>query len=263
MQVRDTAPGNGARASGDAGTGAVGPSHRPDPPPPPPGFRTTGDFPRIGGEGLRLEPPAAAPRRRLPELVLGIFLVAGCALAAVLLAAAGRERTPALALAGDVERGHVIEAGDLQTIYIGSDSDVAYISPDDRDSVVGRAALSSLPDGTLVIPDQFVDPGAVINEGDAAIGLSLEADALPSLDLAPGDRVLVVAGNGPGGAGGGEEAEVVSSGATVESVREIQDAAGQQARWWVSLRMSESDATEVAMKKASNAGIQLVMVGSQ
>lgn len=264
MQVRDTAPGNGARAGGDGQGHAVTTAQPPAPPPPPPGYRT-GDYPRLGGSGsgdsgLRLEPPSAAPRRRLPELVLGIFLVAGCALAAVLLAAAGRERTPALALKGDIDRGHVLSEDDLQTIYIGADADVAHVSPDDEADLVGRAALSNLPDGALLTLDQFADPDAVLQSGDAKIGLSLEPGQLPSLDLAPGDRVLVVAGSGTG-VGSGEEPDVVASNVTVESVRQIKDTSGQQERWWVSLRMSESDATNVAMAKASNAGIQLVMVG--
>jgi hypothetical protein len=194
-------------------------------------------------------------------LVLGIFLVAGCALAAVLLAAAGRERTAALALTGGVERGHVMTEDDLQTIYIGSDSDIAYVSPDDQATIVGRTALADLPDGAVITEGQFADPAAVLNAGDAKIGLSMEAGQLPSLQLAPGDRVLVVANDaGPGG-GAGEEPDVVAENVTIESVRQIRDATGQQERWWVSLRMSEDDATKVAMAKASNAGIQLVMVG--
>lgn len=272
MQVRDTGPGNGAHGSGD------GP--RVDLPPPPsqvpPGHyrMTASDYPRPSSsdyvrpsdhplpprssDGLRLEPPTAAPRRRLPELVLGIFLVAGCALAAVLLAAAGRERTPALALATDVERGEIIDAGDLNTIYIGSDADVAFVDPDDVDLIVDRAALSSLSAGTLVTPEQFADPEAITSSGDATIGLALEAGQLPSLHLAPGDTVVVVAG---GGAAGSQDApQVVADAATVESVSEIQDNSGQQSRWWVSLRLSENDATNLAMANASNARVQLVMV---
>jgi len=177
----------------------------------------------------------------------------------VLLAAAGRERNAALVLSGGVERGHVMTDGDLQTIYIGSDADIAYVSPDDAPNIVGKASLSNLPDGAVVTEDQFADPASVLNAGDAKIGLSMEAGQLPSLQLAPGDKVLVVASDS--GAAGGDAPDVVAQNVTIESVRQIRDATGQQERWWVSLRMSESDATNVAKAKASNAGIQLVMVG--
>lgn len=267
MQVRDTGSGNGARTV-DPTAG------RADLPPPPAAgptqvhaqhrAPTTGEYPlasagRSMGDpgGLRLEPPSAAPRRRLPELVLGIFLVAGCALAAVLLAAAGRERTPALALADNIQRGDIIDESDLNTIYIGSDSDLAYVSPADMDLLVNHAARSDLPAGALVTPDQFVDPAAVLGPGQATIGLSLESGQLPSLNLAPGDRVTVVAG---GGTASANQAEIVADGATVESVTEISDQAGQQPRWWVSLVTSEAEATALAMANANNARVQLVMV---
>jgi hypothetical protein len=276
MQVQDPAPGNGARGSADARRADLPPPPGPPPPRPAGDYSRpgTGEYARVstaapdygppsrpgglglGGEGLRLEPPAPAPRRRLPELVLGIFLVAGCALAAVLLAVAGRERTPALALAGDLHRGDVLSEDDLDTVYIGSDSQLAFLDPDQASDIVGQAALSELPAGTLVIPEQFAHPDTVLAAGDASIGLALDEGQLPSLNLAPGDQVKVVAGNGTGQGA----AQVVADGATVESVTEIQDEPGAQARWRVALRLSENDATNLAMALASNAQIQLVMV---
>ncbi|MGH9210540.1 MAG: SAF domain-containing protein [Acidimicrobiales bacterium] len=274
----DPAPGNGARpnVSADAtradipgqqhravagGAGSAGDYSRP----------TTGDYPRPstgdyplpprqgglgGGDGLRLEPPSAAPRRRLPELVLGVFLVAGCALAAVLLAAAGRERTQALALANDVQRGQVITDADLQTIYVGSDTDLALVDPDDAAQIVDRAALASLPAGTLVTTEQFVDPASVLTDGDATIALSLEEGDLPSLELAPGDRVRVVAGGGSATT----DTAAIDEIATVESVTQLDEDTGQQARWRVSLRLPEGDATDIAQALTNNAQVRLVMV---
>src|SRR6266545_579276 len=99
-------------------------------------------------DALRVEPPATAGRRRLPELVLGIFLVAGCALGAVLLAVGGRERTPVLALASDIPRGQVLAPEDLKTVYVGSDSHIAYLRAGDDEEVLGRAALTGLSAGT-------------------------------------------------------------------------------------------------------------------
>ncbi|HEY3139701.1 MAG TPA: SAF domain-containing protein [Acidimicrobiales bacterium] len=252
MQVRDTAPGNGARTGVGETSGEYPRVDYPRPMSAMPGMA-----PGMSGDSLRLEPPSAAPRRRLPELVLGIFLVAGCALAAVLLAVAGRERTAALALANDVQRGQVITDVDLQTVYIGSDSSLAYLDPDSADAIVNQVALSDLPQGTLITQEQFIDPEAVTQAGEATIGLDLEAGQLPSLRLAPGDRVTIVAG---GGAGGLAESNVVADAATVQSVTELEDNAGRRSHWWVSLRMSENDATAVAMANAGNARIQLVKV---
>jgi Flp pilus assembly protein CpaB len=227
MRLTDTATGNGSRT----------------------------DAP-LRGDMLRVEPPTSGPRRRLPELVLGIFLVAGCALAALLLAASGRERTPVLALSNDIERGQVITEDDLRTVYVGADSDIAYLGQGAENEVVGKAALAPLPGGTLVTPEQFAEPSAVIEAGDGVVGLALEVGQMPSTNLAPGDFVRVVAG----GNTSGEQAEVVADAAEVVSVERIEDDSGQAARWYVSLRASEDDATQLAMATSGDSPVQLVLV---
>src|ERR671919_1878828 len=121
---------------------------------------------RAGGNGaqstasgrLRLEPPATGRRRRTPELVVGILLVAGWILGTVLLVTAGRDRTPVLALRGDVARGEVITAADLSTAYLGSDASVAHLDEGEADRVVGRAALTDLAAGPGGTPAQFSAP---------------------------------------------------------------------------------------------------------
>jgi SAF domain-containing protein len=205
---------------------------------------------------LRVEPPATGSRRRIPELVLGVLLVAGCALAAVLLSISGRERIPALALSHDIERGHVLTAEDLRVVYVGSDSDLALVREGGEDLIVGRAALSNLAAGTLVTDRQFAAPAEVLDVGGGIVGLALEVGQLPSMQLAPGDQVTVVAG----GTTAAEPTEVVAEAAEVVQVEQIQDAAGQPARWWVSLRASESDATELAIATAGDVPVSLVLV---
>jgi hypothetical protein len=208
------------------------------------------------GDMLRVEPPATAPRRRLPELVLGIFLVAGCALAALLLASSARERTPLLALSGDVQRGHVITEDDLRTAYVGSDTPIAYLDEGAEAEVVGRAALSDLPAGTLVTPQQFAAPSEVLDAGGGIVGLDLESGEMPSMQMAPGDHVNVVAG----AVTSGDQAEVVAEAAQVVSVERLEDESGQANRWWVSLRASENDANQLAMATAGDNPVRLVLV---
>jgi Flp pilus assembly protein CpaB len=208
------------------------------------------------GDMLRVEPPATGPRRRLPELVLGIFLVAGCALAALLLAASGRERTPVLALSRDVTRGEEIAADDLRIVYVGADSDIAYLPEGQEDDVVGKAALSDLPSGTLITPGQVAERSAVLELGDGIVGVRLELGQMPTTNLAPGDRVNVVAG----GDGQGEQAEVVADGAEVVSVERIEDESSSTPLWAVSLRAPEGDATEIAQAGSGDNPVQLVLV---
>jgi hypothetical protein len=208
-----------------------------------------------GPEGLRVEPPLTSGRRRLPELVLGIFLVAGCALGAVLLAASGRERTPVLALSHDMSRGDVLEPGDFETVYVGSDSAIAYLRSGDDEQVVGRAALTDLEAGTLVTADQFAPQTDVLSAGDGAVGLALEAHEMPSVGLVPGDLVTVIAEDQAGGA-----SSVAATAAQVVSIEELTASAGEAERWWVTLRSSEDDAVELALATAGDSPVQLVLV---
>jgi hypothetical protein len=210
-----------------------------------------------GPDGLRVEPPLTTGRRRLPELVLGIFLVAGCALGAVLLATTARERTPALALRNDVTRGDVLTAEDVKTIHVGYERDdpVPHLAPGDDDQVLGRAALTDLGAGTLVTAAQFAPQTDVLSAGDGAVGLALEAHEMPSVGLVPGDLVTVIAEDQAGGA-----TSVAADAAQVVSIQELTASAGEAERWWVTLRSSEDDAVALALSTAGDSPVQLVLV---
>jgi SAF domain len=209
---------------------------------------------------LGVEPPASPRRQRLPELAVGVVLVVGCALAALLLAAGDRDRTPVVALSSDVSRGDVVTADDLTTVYVESDSSIATTPAGDRDVLVGLAALSDLPSGALVTPDQLAQPVEVLDAGAGTVGVSLEAGQLPSLRLAPGDEVAVVAG---GDAGTGRSSGSVVDSGDVVAVEELTADAqqGGQRRWWVAIRASEDEAEALAGAVAGGARVQLVLVG--
>ncbi|MBW3630839.1 MAG: neutral zinc metallopeptidase, partial [Gemmatimonadetes bacterium] len=74
--------------------------------------------PRLSGDGARVRTDAPSleptPRRaRLPEMAIGVVLMVGFSLAAVLWHMNATDKVPALALASNVARGEVIEPGDL------------------------------------------------------------------------------------------------------------------------------------------------------
>lgn len=209
---------------------------------------------------LSVEPPATGRRRRTPELVVGILLVVGWILGTVLLVTSGRDRIPVLALATDVARGQVITGTDLSTVYVGSDASIAHLGEGEAGQVVGRAALADLAAGTVVTREQFARPVEVLEPGAATVGLSLEAGQLPSLRLAPGDRVSVVTGGSV--TGEAEAGQVVEAGdvVSVEVISEPQDST--QRRWWVAIRASDDEARRLAEVVAAEARVQLVLVGA-
>jgi hypothetical protein len=188
-----------------------------------------------------------------------VLLVVGCALAALMLAAGNRDRTPVVALADDVARGEVLTAADLATVYVESDSAIATTPSEEQDSLVGRAAVGDLPSGALVTDGQLGYPVEVLEPGAGTVGLMLEAGQLPSLTLSPGDEVSVVAGGDP--TAGREPGEVVHRGVVVRVEEQTVDGpqTGQR-RWWVAVRAPQTEADDLGAVIAGGARVQLVLV---
>lgn len=151
---------------------------------------TLPDAPRLSRHGRRMH---------LPTVLVGVLLVAGCALAFGLVADGLSERTPVVVLAGPVARGAVLSGADLAVAQIAADPGVRVTPAADRDRLVGRPLLAALPAGALVTADVLGPAGVEAGPGTATVGLALEPGAYPTADLAPGDRVAVLSTDDAGG----------------------------------------------------------------
>ncbi len=194
-------------------------------------------------------PTPAAARLRVPQLAVGLLLVAGAALAFMLWNAASVQRTAVLALAGDISRGHVLDVQDLAVVHVGTDDQLATVSPDAAGQLVGRAAIADLPAGMLVVPEQFA-VASTLTPGTGVVGLALGPGQYPTPQLRIGDLVNIVAASQeqPEGRLLVEAAEVV----WVEPV-------GTQGQRFISLLTGEDAAGEVAAT-AARGEVRLVLV---
>lgn len=219
-------------------------------PTPPPGRAGS---PGSNGNSRVHAPTLAPPKRRvrIPELAAGLLVTVMCALGAVLWHLSATSKVPALAVSAEVERGDVIEAVDLRTVYVASDDSLVRIT--DQAAVVGKVALVDLAPGTLITPTVVAD-GAALEAGDGVVGLALDPGQYPALGLAPGDRVNVVRSGEAASSGTEQDDGVIARGATVF---EVEDLASD--RKLVSIQASESDAEAVA-GAAGAAGLRLVLV---
>jgi hypothetical protein len=139
---------------------------------------------------LRLGPPQ---RRRQPTLiVLGLALMLVAAAVAGALYLRVGNRVPVLAMARSVPVGQVIADADLVEVRIAADAGVRTVPAADRRSVVGQAAATTLPEGSLLSPAQLVAQ-PVPAPGLAKVGVVVRPGQAPAEGLAPGDRVMVVA----------------------------------------------------------------------
>jgi len=218
---------------------------------------------RVHGNGwapsqtpLRVDPPPGH-RARMPELVVGVALMVGFALAAVLWHMSSTSKEGALALAGPVSRGHVIEAPDLRVVYLASDDQIAHLRRSDAATVIGRVALTDLPAGTLLTAGS-VAPRVTIGANEGVVGLALEPGQVPATALLPGDLVNVIAGPTEGAGASptpSGQTPVLATRAAVYAVGDL----GTQGRRFVSIKLPEADANRVAAA-AERGPVRLVLV---
>lgn len=143
------------------------------------------------------------PRIRLRRsplwLIAGILAVAlgGLASAFVYLQVAASD--PVLRVNRTIHRGEVIQAADLAVVHVGSGLDVRTVSDTRARDVVGKAAVTDLPGGGLLVDGSWGETHVLV--GSARVGVRLSPGRFPTTDLRPGTEVLVVALAGPGGVG--------------------------------------------------------------
>lgn len=158
-----------------------------------PGWSGTGAD-RHGGLRRELHRPGAAlpptrPRVRVPELVVGILLVAGCALGVLVWHISATTTREALVLARPVGRGQLLTAADFAPAPVAG-SGVVLVPYADRTRFEGRFAATDLAAGTP-LADSLALAATPLPAGEALIGRRLAPGLFPS-GLAAGDAVVVV-----------------------------------------------------------------------
>lgn len=140
------------------------------------------------------------PKRsfRLPEVVLGVLLVAGCALAAVLWQRQANTTETFVVAARSIPRGAVITADDLGGAQIGGET-MALIPGADASSLLGQVAVVEIAAGSPMSA-ALVSAEHPLAAGEALTSMALEPGQMPP-DLAQNDHVRIVVTTASGGSG--------------------------------------------------------------
>jgi len=183
--------------------------------------------------------------------MVGLLVTVLFALGAVLWHLSAVQKVPALAAASHLQRGQVVEPGDLRTVYVSDDGALVRLDPSEASQLVGRVALVDLAEGTLMTPSLVAEP-VTVRASDGVVGLALDPGAYPARGLAPGDRVNVV--RAAEAADLDAAPRVLARDATVFAVEEL---TGD--RLLVSILAARADA-EVVAASAGVTGLRLVLV---
>lgn len=161
-------------------------------------------------------PPAPPPklRRRPGMTVIGIVAVCLGAVVAGWTWTATSSSEQVLVARTTIERGSVIEKGDLTTARISSDPALSPVSSDEFEAVVGQRATVDIAAGTALTPDSY-SAASLPSDGESVVGIALTPAQSPGIALSSGDHVRVIVtpgqdGDLPGGTPLYSEAEVVA-----------------------------------------------------
>lgn len=201
---------------------------------------------------------------RLPEVVLGVFLVAGCALGAVLWQKSAETRTTVVVASHRIPRGSVIGAGDLRGAQVGGETS-AMIAGHSAHALLGKIAVVDIDIDVPITPTLLTDARALALD-EALTSMALAPGHLPP-DLAMNDTIRIVVtgpstargvdvGAGVGAVGGGaiDVTVLLDQPAVVWSVEKSPDGVSTI----VTLRGSLSLSTAIAAADE----IRLVRVGA-
>lgn len=131
-------------------------------------------------------------RRRWGRVAVGVVLAMFGGWIAVSLYMSADDRVEVLMVANGVARLEPLQRSDLRVVRLSAGSEVATISAERLDQVVGRVAATELPAGVLLADGQLYAPGAqLVSADEAIVGLSLGASEAP-VGLARGVAVSVV-----------------------------------------------------------------------
>jgi hypothetical protein len=162
--------------------------------------------------------PKPARRRRPLLVVVGLVVASlAAALVAALLGAA-TATTLVWATAAEVQRGQVVQPGDLAAVEV-NESTVDSLLPasvESRGRLLGRVWAADLPAGQL-LSDALTSERLPVGDGQALVGLRLGPGAFPAAGLRPGDVVMVIATSAQQGAA----PRVLVERAVIESVAEL------------------------------------------
>jgi len=156
-------------------------------------------------DGGRAAVPASPwPRRRSWALaVIGVLVVAVCALVFATGWVQAGNRKPVLAVVHAVAAGQLLTAADLQVVRVSASGPVSLVPAAAEASILGRPAAGPLPAGALMTSGD-IGPAAPAG-GQDDLGVAVKAGQYPP-DLSAGQTVDVLATPAASSAGSSSQA---------------------------------------------------------
>ena len=119
---------------------------------------------------------------------MGLVLVVLGAVLVVVFVGGSAPTRQVLALARNVSKGEVLVAGDITSLELPANAAIAALDAPSLASLVGRQAVSDLPEGT-VLTRQILAPQRELPAGMVVVGAQLDAGQYPVRHFKAGEKV--------------------------------------------------------------------------
>jgi hypothetical protein len=204
---------------------------------------------RRSADGRAAVPASPRPRRRSWALaVIGVLVVAVCALVFAAGWVQAGNRKPVLAVVHDVAAGQLLTAADLQVVRVSASGPVSLVPAAAEASILGRPAAGPLPAGALLTSGDIGPAAPAAGQDD--LGVAVKAGQYPP-DLSAGQTVDVLAT--PAASSGGSSSQATSSPALPvgQAVVLGVDTVASSGATVVELRLSQNAVPQVAAAAAT------------
>ena len=132
----------------------------------------------------------AKRRWRIPELAVGLVLMLGGALGAILLSRSGDSIVTVVGAAHDLQRGDKITPKDLVAVETSQSLAGSFITEAQASALIGQTALVDLRASTPLTVSMFSDQQQLL-PNEALTSAAIQQGNYP-IDLAVGDQVRIV-----------------------------------------------------------------------
>ncbi len=132
----------------------------------------------------------AKRRWRIPELAVGLVLMLGGALGAILLSRSGDSIVIVVGAAHDLQRGDKITPKDLVAVETSQSLSGSFITEAQASALIGQTALVDLQASTPLTVSMFSDQQQLL-PNEALTSAAIQQGNYP-IDLAVGDQVRIV-----------------------------------------------------------------------
>ena len=132
----------------------------------------------------------AKRRWRIPELAVGLVLMLGGALGAILLSRSGDSIVIVVGAAHDLQRGDKITSKDLVAVETSQSLAGSFITEAQASALIGQTALVDLRASTPLTVSMFSDQQQLL-PNEALTSAAIQQGNYP-IDLAVGDQVRIV-----------------------------------------------------------------------